>query len=49
MLVSPGLADDLDAVAVLGKTIDERDDTRGAGEGVVAPLLEGEVGRVALA
>jgi hypothetical protein len=30
MLVAPGLAEDLDTVAVLSKPVDERDDTRGA-------------------
>src|ERR1700733_2441713 len=44
MLVAPGLTDDLDAMAVLGESIDERDDAGGTGERV-APLLEGEVGR----
>ena len=39
MLVAVGLADDLDAVAVLREAVDESDDAGGAGEGV-APLLE---------
>lgn len=43
MLVSPGLADDFDAVAVLREAVDECDDAGSAGERV-APLLEGEVG-----
>lgn len=44
MLVTVGIADDLDAVAVLGEAVDERDDAGGAGEGV-APLLEREIRR----
>lgn len=43
MLVAPGVAEDLDAVAVLGEAVDERHHAGGAGEDG-APLLEGEVG-----
>jgi hypothetical protein len=43
MLVAPGLAEDLDAMAV-GEAIDECDATGGAGEHG-APLLERQVGR----
>jgi len=44
MLVAPGFAEVLDAVAVLSKPVVERDDARGARERG-APLLEGQVGR----
>ena len=43
MLVSPGLADDLDAMAVLRETVDECDDASGTRKRS-APLLEAEVG-----
>jgi hypothetical protein len=39
VLVTVGFAEDVDAMAVLGKAIDECDDTRGTGEDA-APLLE---------
>jgi hypothetical protein len=44
VLVAVGLAEDLEAVAVLGESIDEGDDAGGTREGV-APLLEREIGR----
>ncbi len=37
------VADNLDAVAVLGEAVDKGDDARRTGERV-APLLEGEIG-----
>ena len=40
--LSPGVAVDVEDVAVLGKAIDERDDTGGAWEDG-SPLLEGEI------
>ncbi len=47
MLLAPGLAEDLDAMAVLGEAIDERDDAGGAGEHG-APLLKRQVFQLGL-
>lgn len=44
VLVAPRLADNLEAVAVLGEAVDPGDDAGRAGE-PRAPRLEGEIGR----
>lgn len=38
MLVAPGLAEDLDAVAVLGEAVDESHHASGAGDGGAGPV-----------
>jgi hypothetical protein len=44
MFVAPGLAEDLDTMAVLGEAVDECNNTGGAREGG-ASLLEGQIRR----